>query len=300
MGESSAPEVEDRFMKKKTVGLMAAAGLVAGLALTSNVGAQDQGPAERSGPQAGAPELWFDGLGSSIGASVRDATAAELTAAGVSQPGGAFVIRVTEGGPAAKAGLMANDLVVEFDGEQVRSARHLVRLVRETAVGRSVKATLVRDKARRNVELVPTDDASIVVDGAAIQRRVERATRDLPRFRFDFDPDDFAGPFGSRQRLGVQLLPLSDQLASYFGVKDGMLVASVAADSPAAQAGLKAGDVITAVNNRAVDDARDVLDEISRGETSLSLTVVRDKKEVAIKATVPESQPRITRRGRSV
>jgi S1-C subfamily serine protease len=209
------------------------------------------------------------------------------------------VIRVTEGGPAAKAGLMANDLVVEFDGEQVRSARHLVRLVRETAVGRSVKATLVRDKARRNVELVPTDDASIVVDGAAIQRRVERATRDLPRFRFDFDPD-FAGPFGSRQRLGVQLLPLSDQLASYFGVKDGMLVASVEADSPAAQAGLKAGDVITAVNNRAVDDARDVLDEISRGETALSLTVVRDKKEVAIKATVPESQPRITRRGRSV
>jgi len=291
---------------KRTSGLVAAASLVAGLVLASAVGAQDRGRVERGVPQSGAQERaaepWFEGFGASIGASVRDATSAELTAAGLSQPGGAFVIRVTEGGPAAKAGLMANDLVVEFDGEQVRSARHLVRLVRETATGRSVKATLVRDKAQRNVELVPSDATSIVVDGAAIQRQVERATRDLPRFRFDFDPDDFGRdfPFGDRQRLGVQLLPLSDQLATYFGVKDGVLVASVVAESPAARAGLKAGDVITAVNNRTVSDAGDVLNEISRGESALSLTVMRDKKEVAIKATVPESQPRITRRGRSV
>jgi serine protease Do len=267
--------------------------------LATGVGAQDQGRAERSVSQSGIPEPWFDGLGASIGASVRDATSAELTAAGVSQPGGAFVIRVTEGGPAAKAGLMANDLVVEFDGEQVRSARHLVRLVRETAAGRSVKATLVRDKARRAVELVPAENTSIV-DGAAIQRRVERAMRDLPRFRSDFDPDAFGRPFGDRQRLGVQLLQLSDQLAAYFGVKEGVLIASVEADSPAARAGLRAGDVITAVNMRAVDDARDVLDEIGRGETALTLTVMRDRQEVAIKATVPESQPRITRRGRPV
>ena len=54
------------------------------------------------------------------------------------------------------------------------------------------------------------------------------------------------------------------------------------------------------MNSRAVSDARDVLNEIGRGESALSLTVMRDKKEVAIKATVPESQPRITRRGRSV
>lgn len=293
-------------MKTRTFGLVAAAGLVAGLVLATGVWAQERGRAERSAPQNGAPERdagpWFEGFGSSIGASVRDATSAELTAAGVSQPGGAFVIRVTEGGPAAKAGLMANDLVVEFDGEQVRSARHLVRLVRETAVGRSVKATLVRDKARRNVELVPTETSSLAFDGAAFQRQVERATRDLPRFRFDVEPDDFGRsfPFGDRQGLGVQLMPLSGQLASYFGVEDGVLVASVEADSPASRAGLKAGDVITRVNDRPVDDAGDVLNEIGRGESALSVTVIRDKKEVAIKATVPESQPRITRRGRSV
>ena len=76
----------------------------------------------------------------------------------------------------------------------------------------------------------------------------------------DIDPDGFGRnfPFGDRQRLGVQLMPLSDQLATYFGVKGGVLVASVEADSPAARAGLKAGDVISTVNSRAVSDAGDV------------------------------------------
>jgi hypothetical protein len=54
------------------------------------------------------------------------------------------------------------------------------------------------------------------------------------------------------------------------------------------------------VNNRPVNDSRDILDEIGRGESALSLTVMREKKELALKATVPESQPRLTRRGRSV
>jgi serine protease Do len=289
-------------MLNKSFGLMTAAGLVAGLVLASTVGAQDRGRTERNDRLERDGDRFFtDGLGASIGASVRDATSAELTGAGVSQTGGAFVIRVTENGPADKAGLMANDLVLEFDGEQVRSARHLVRLVRETAAGRSVKATLVRGKARRDVEIAPTDAASIYIDGDEIRRQVERGMRNLPRFRVDIDPDDFGRnpPFGSdRQRLGVQLLPLSDQLATYFGVKDGVLVASVQADSPAARAGLKAGDVITAVNNRTVSDAGDVINEIGRSESTLTMTVMRDKKEVAIKATVPDSQPRVTRRSR--
>lgn len=277
-------------MRKKSIGLTAVSAMVAGLVLASDVGAQGGGGAENA-PRADTS--LFEGFGSSIGATVRDASSAELTAAGVSQPGGAFVIRVTEGGAASKAGLMANDLVVEFDGEQVRSAIHLVRLVRETATGRSVKATLVRDKARRTVEIVPTDRASIVIDNDAIRRQVERATRDLPRLRVDIDPDRFGPnfPFGDRARLGVQLLPVSDQLATYFGVKGGVLVASVETDSPAGRAGLRAGDVIVTVNNRAVNDARDVSNEIGRGESVLSLTVMRDKKEVALKATVPEVQP---------
>ena len=50
--------------------------------------------------------------------------------------------------------------------------------------------------------------------------------------------------------MGVSVGPLSDQLATYFGVKEGVLVSEVSSGTPAATAGIRAGDVITAVNGR--------------------------------------------------
>ena len=55
--------------------------------------------------------------------------------------------------------------------------------------------------------------------------------------------------------LGVTVSPLTDQLASYFGVKQGVLVSAVTSDSPAAGAGVRAGDVITAVNGQTVSSS---------------------------------------------
>ena len=84
------------------------------------------------------------GPGSSIGVSVRDLSADEIAKAKLKEAGGALVSAVTGGSPAAKAGLKSEDIVVEFDGERVRGARHLTRLVQETPTGRTVKATVVR------------------------------------------------------------------------------------------------------------------------------------------------------------
>ena len=136
-------------MEKNLFTQAAGSALVAGLVLASGVGAQDRPRTEPRGPNQESG-VWFPGFGTSIGASLRDASTAEIAAAGLSQPGGAFVIQVTAGQPAAQAGLMAGDVVTEFDGERVRSAQHLVRLVRESATGRAVRATVVREKARVN------------------------------------------------------------------------------------------------------------------------------------------------------
>src|SRR5205814_97864 len=62
-----------------------------------------------------------------------------------------------------------------------------------------------------------------------------------------------------RGRLGVTLEELTPQLAKYFGAKDGVLIASVREDSPASRAGLKAGDVITKVNNEPVGSRDDLM-----------------------------------------
>ncbi len=291
-------------MEKNVLTRAAGSALVAGLVLASGVGAQERPrPQPRPNQQAGA---WFSGFGASIGASVRDASSAEVTAAGLAQPGGAFVTQVAADGPAAKAGLATGDLVTDFDGERVRSAQHLVRLVRESATGRAVRVAFVREKARRTADVTPTDRMADFIDLPEVRRKLEEATRELsrelPRLRLDLEAEGLRRgvPFGDRRRFGVEVMPLSDQLASYFGVKDGVLVASVLEDSPASRSGVRAGDVVVTVNGRAVMNVGDFRDQIARSEAEVTLTVVRDKKEVTLKATLPERTTRVRARGRDV
>jgi len=288
-------------MEKRVFSQAVASALVAGLVLASDAGAQ-----ERPRPGTGGAQetsAWFSAFGASIGASVRDASNAEIAAAGLAQPGGAFVTQVAADGPAAKAGLAAADIVAEFDGERVRSAQHLVRLVRESATGRGVRMAFVRDKARRTADVTPTDRSADFFDLPEVRRTLERATRDLsrdlPRWLEDEGRRD-GGPFGDRRRFGTELIPLSNQLAAYFGVKQGLLVASVQDQTPAAMAGVRAGDVVLSVNGRPMREVNDFVNEIARSESELTLTVMRDKKEMTLKATLPEPTTRVRTQGRSV
>jgi serine protease Do len=95
-------------------------------------------------------------------------------------------------------------------------------------------------------------------------------------------------------RLGITVTPLSDQLAAYFGAKGGVLVSSVVPDSPAAAAGLKAGDVVTSINGRAVSAPGDVIEDVrrSRPGDALTLEVVRDRKASSFTVTLPERPAR--------
>ncbi len=101
---------------------------------------------------------------------------------------------------------------------------------------------------------------------------------------------------GSGQRLGISIESLDDQLAQYFGVKDGTLVRSVTQGSAAEKAGLKAGDVITAVNGRQVYDPSDVTRALDRVESAgeFTLDVMRDRKPLTLKGKL---EPRQERRG---
>jgi S1-C subfamily serine protease len=98
-------------------------------------------------------------------------------------------------------------------------------------------------------------------------------------------PDLFAP---GRGRLGVTVQELNSELAEYFGVKSGVLVASVAADSPAAKAGVKAGDVITAVNGKAVATPGELVSGLPAADTAqeVTLTVFRDKREMTLRVAL--------------
>jgi len=291
-------------LKVKVLLAMTCAGLV-GLGLLAGVAvpvvrAQDRRPVPLE-PR----RVQIDGIRGSIGVDVRDVTADEGQRARLSPPQGAYVTRVENGSPAEKAGIMSGDIIVEFDGERVRSARQLSRLVRESPDDRTVKSTVVRDGNRRTVDLTPASNrAPFTMPDLS---RLDRQMRDLAqKFEFQYDGPGGRG-FGSwtggpRGRLGVSLTSVGDQLASYFGVQRGVLVTSVDMDSPAGRAGLKAGDVITSINGRSVDAPSDVLDEVRRADEggSLAITVTRDKKEVKLTAKMPERERPAVRTGRSI
>jgi len=204
------------------------------------------------------------------------------------QPAGVYVESVREGSPAAKAGVQAGDIVVDFDGEHVRSASHFTRLVQESVPDREVTLVVVRGTSKQNLKIAPSGGLfNLRSNNGRIQRDLQL---NVPRGNFDFNLDNGALRVfpGNGATLGVTVSPLSEQLASYFGVKQGVLVSAVTANSPAAGAGVRAGDVITAINGQNVSSSGDINRALrERTGESAEISVTRDKKSLSLKATIP-------------
>jgi serine protease Do len=212
---------------------------------------------------------------------------------------GVVVEEVRPDSPAEKAGVKRSDVIVTFDGERVRSVRQFTRLVQETPPGRTVKATVLRGGQQKDVQITPREGGG-TLRGAYIDRsRLRDSLPDLdalrdrlpdvgvwrggPPFNFDFDPQGVL----SGRRLGVDVDPLSDQLAQYFGAKEGVLVRSVTDASAASRAGLKAGDVITSVDGQPVRSRDDLVRALRDAkDDELTIGIVRDRKESSVKAKV--------------
>ena len=306
-------------------------GLVLGVAVAAAaaglVAQGRQAPDRNDGPRTRVMTL--DGRGGQLGVVVRDLDEAGLKGAAVAASG-VRIDDVDQDSAAAKAGLREGDIVVDVDGERVRSARQFSRLIQETPDGRSVNLGVVRDGKKQSVSVTPESRPfAFGFDSNMIDREVARGLRDLgprlreieprlreieprlreiePRlreFRFngpmDFDFDMLPRTTSPRGRLGVQLNELTPQLADYFGVKDGgVLVSSITKDSAAEKAGLKAGDVITSVNGDRVRHTDDLVDELRDAKDGdVTIGIIRDKKESSVKATI--ENPRAVRPGRPI
>lgn len=303
------------------------AGLVAASAvLTASMlpEAQPKAPAQE-GKQAGPPVAGDDqeparevrrrievlgGRDVQIGVTIRDLEGDQARDAG-----GAIVAEVREDSPAAKAGIKEGDIVVEFDGERVRSARHLSRIVGESAAGRTVKAVVQRDGRRVDLQVTPEAGMAFFDGGFKWRPAPNRDfAMEAPGFSFDgpalrdrleshgwhgdLEGFDFLVPGPGRGRLGIGIQNLTPQLAEYFGTKDGVLVTSVEPDSAAAKAGLRAGDVITAVGETPISSPGDLTRAVRRAEdgTDLPVTYTRDKKSATTKARLEPRQPERSRK----
>lgn len=272
----------------------------------------------RSGDDGPGFDIFATG-GSRVGMVVRDVETADVAKEKLAGAAGAVVTEVGKESAAQKAGIKAGDVVTSFDGERVRSARQLVRLVEETPAGRTVKVAVQRAGAPVTVDVTP--EAPKVAqftpgmsgEGGDVFRWQRRAPGsgpeserpqvapfrfEMPAGRFGFDAEPFMA--AARGRLGVRVQDLSEELAGYFGVKQGVLVAGVEADAPAAKAGVKAGDVITAVNGQAITDPAELRREVAKVEDgkTADLAVTRDKKALTLKVEVTARDRTIERKMR--
>jgi serine protease Do len=227
--------------------------------------------------------MLLEGPGSRIGVTARELEPADLERLKIA--GGVLLETVTPDSPAAKAGLRAQDVVVEFDGERVRSLRQFTRLVRETPPSRSVKTAVIRDGTRSELTVTPVEGGQLdlTVDTDRLRREIEDFTARVP-FEYGFEFPNLA----SRTRLGVTVQELTPELAEYFGAADGVLVSSVVADSPASRSGIKAGDVITSVDSRSIRSAGDLTRELrtASSDGEVTLGIVRDKKPSTVAAKI--------------
>jgi serine protease Do len=173
-----------------------------------------------------------------IGVQIGEVTKDVAESLGLPKAAGALVRSVEPGGPAEKAGLEAGDIVTRFDGKGVDKWSDLPRLVGNTKPGTKSTLQVLRRGATR--------DLAVTVG------ELEPEVRSVAQ-RGQSDPK---APPASTQiaSLGLTVVDLTAEQRKELKLKGGILIA--AAEGPAARAGVQEGDLVLAVANSEVSDAR--------------------------------------------
>lgn len=241
--------------------------------------------------------LFIDG-GSFLGVYAEDINKENMGRYGLREARGAGITSVVKDSPAEKAGLKKDDVILRFDGESVTSVRKLNRLVSEVAPDQTVRLGISRGGSEQEVAVTigkrkDSMDAFNKLQGLSgklegLEGLGSPGARVWKWEGPDSDNDGFVFAFGNNRRIGVSTTQLTKQLAEFFGVADGkgVLVSSVTEDGPAAKAGIRAGDVITAVDGEKIEGAGDLTRALGRKkEGDVTLTIVRDKNQRSITVT---------------
>ena len=199
--------------------------------------------------------------------SVDDQIAESLN---LGKPRGALVAGIDQNGPAGPAGIVAGDVIVTFDGKEVKESRDLPKIVASTAVGKDVPVGIVRNGKDQTV----TVKLGLLDDGVKKASLEKGGTDDMPKPAV-------------QAALGMQLSQLTEDVRKKFSIKDtikGVAILSVETGSPANDKAIKAGDIVVEINQNAVTDPADMALKIKAikdaGKKSALLLVSNGQGEV--------------------
>ena len=181
-----------------------------------------------------------------LGINIQAVTKDLAAGLGMAKPEGALVAGVTDGSPAAKAGLRTGDVIVAVDGERVENMRELPRRIAGLVAGRETRMIVLRDGAERPV--------SVTIGAMPTTRKVAAAA-----------PGKSAKP-----RFGMTLAALDEAMRTRFGLGDGeigVVVVEIDPDGIAAEKGVRPGDVIRRISGQEVRSPADVSRVIEKAVT---------------------------------
>lgn len=248
------------------------------------------------------PMVWSFQMGgeSFLGVEPQEVTKENFNKFGLSNVRGVAVEKVVENSPAAKAGLQAGDVIIKFNGDEVTSVRKLSRLIGEVAPDHQAALTILRGGSESEITVTMGKREAQFYNGNFNMKMPEMPKTpqvQLTTPGFVWKNDGQTLYFGASRQIGVSTAPLTKQLGDYFGVAEGkgVLITNVREDSPAAKAGLKAGDIIVEVEGKEVKNGVDLIQNIAeKKEGDVTLTIIRDKNRQTVRVTPEEVKGNFT------
>jgi serine protease Do len=210
-----------------------------------------------------------------LGVNIQSVTDEIAESLGLDKPKGALIASVKDGGPAQVAGIQPGDVVLDFDGKEVTDMRHLPLIVAETPIDKVVKVTVWRKRKEVSLDV-----------------KVGELKEDEQQASLTPSQQTPGAAAGGIKVLGLSLSDLTADLRERYalaGDSVGVVITDVAANSQAAEKGVRAGDVIVEVAQEDVKNAKDITDLVAQakkaGRKSVLLLVDRqgDLRFVALK-----------------
>lgn len=188
-----------------------------------------------------------------LGVFLKDIKDEDREALNLSDKGGVLIEELAPNGPAQTAGLKSGDVIIELDGKKIKSAENIHEILAKAKPEQVMSVVVNREGQKEKVKLVlgakPEEPMVLKVKKECAEGKdcKECQGKSCLKKEYCTTCEEKKG------FLGVETQSLEDQLAEYFKVKSGALITKVRSEMPAEAAGLKAGDVITGINDEVIE-----------------------------------------------
>ena len=173
---------------------------------------------------------------------------------------GVIIVGVIHGTGAEKAGLAEEDIIAEINGEKINSTQDIRTIIGQAKPGDEIDVKIIRKGKLKKIPVYLTVE--------------KQEDPPYPRKWIYYSRDN-------RPWMGIQMQDLNPQLAEYFNVESGVLITEISEKSPAENASLKAGDIITGWDGKEIQDIKDLIKQLRKSDPNdeIQLSFVRNGKQ---------------------